>query len=852
MAAPPILKRLMHRRVQLTVLSALSFLCLVATAIMTTQVFLTLDEYGSSRADNAHWASAQLEVDQVKLILALEKASSPSPASLEEVRQRFDVLYSRAATLKNGASYREAYAGTSAQIGLFDILATLDSIVPIIDDQNDGLTTQRNAVLQKITDLTLAIRRLSAEGIVADARRAEDARKILTSKLIELTVLSLLMLIALMALLSLMWQLYRLYRRRAFQNRITLNRLSTILNTSQDAVLVVCPKGNIVDVNTAAETMFSLSQPDGSRKTVSQVLYRKSEDGTLSSISGEKLLQSCSDGPNRCCNLTALGPGGAFFPVELSADIAARAGDQVCVCFIRDISRRVAAEEEMQEARDNALAGERSRARFLGVISHEMRTPLHGILGTLDLLDETLLSPEQARYSQVMQSSGQVLLTQINHALDVTQADGGQLLLNEKEFDLDTLLDDLILSQKFEAKSKDIGLELLMEDPPFGRVLGDPDRIKQVLLNLLSNAIKFTSHGQVTIEVARIGKPGTNGDMVEFQISDSGIGISESDLPHIFDDFFRTTSEEGPLAEGTGLGLGIAHEIVILMGGQIGAESLKGEGSLFWVRIPLPCAKKAAQQPSEPGTQAPRLVRPLDILVVEDNATNRFVMFEMLRKDHHKVTQACDGFSAVALAARKSFDLILMDVSMPGVDGIEATRQIRNGIGASCDARIVFLTAHMHPDQDDRLRTAGADAVYTKPLRRSALRFLIADGDTSLRRQNAPARVQVDDTILDQLHAVLAGPKFTFLIESFISEGNAFVKKLEDIRALPPAVLVDYLHRFAGSAATFGAVAIQATLCQAEAAALGGDYDKVEQELRYLPELWNTTLSVIQTRRQAA
>lgn len=851
MQVPPLLKRLVRRRVQLTVLGGLSFLCLTAAAIMTVQVFLKLEEFGSAKIDNIPWATTQLEVDQVKLIRALEKASVDTPGSMVKLRARFDILYSRTKTLLNGASYREALAGTSAEDTLSGILAELDWMIPAIDGNNDALIAQKDDLLVRATGLTVLIRRLSSQGITADARRVEEERKAITVGLIELTVLSLLTLIALISLLSLMWQLYRLYRRRAFQNRITLNRLSTILNTSQDAVLVVDPDGEIVDVNSAAETMFALALPDGKRKTVSQVLYRKADDGELLPISGERLLQSCADGPNRCCNLTARSCDDEYFPVELSADVATRAGDTVCVCFIRDISRRVAADEEMRAARDEALAGERSRARLLAMISHEMRTPLHGILGTLDLLDETPLSREQGRYSQIMQGSGQLLLNQINHALDVVQSDGGQLLLNEKEFDLDALLDDLILSQKFEAKAKRIELELLPQDIPLGCVRGDPDRVKQVLLNLVSNAIKFTSNGKITVEAARTGQPGTKDDMVEIQVSDSGIGISEENLPHVFDDFVRLAEDDIPLAEGTGLGLGIARQIVTLMGGRIGAESVKGEGSLFWVRIPLPPAPPSAR-PSKKQQQDSGTTPPLDILVVEDNATNRFVMLEMLRKDHHRVTPACEGAKGVTIADGHKFDLILMDVSMPGVDGIEATRRIRNGNGASRNSRIVFLTAHVHPDEDQLLRSAGADAIYTKPLRRAMLRSLISDSSTTVRKPQVPVDSQLDETVLDQLYSVLADQKFSLLLSDFIDEGDAFVHSLRDIRSLAPEIAIDRMHRFAGSAATFGAVAVQAMLCRAEMAMLANDVDRAEDVLRNLPALWDSTLTAIRSRRLAA
>ena len=729
-------------------------------------------------------------------------------------------------------------------------MSELDEMLRIIDGGDPNIIVGNSALKKKVSDLTLPIRRLSSYGVAADVRKIEEEQSAIVSKLIELLILSFLMLVALISLLSLMWQLYRLYRRRALQNRIILNRLSTILNTSQDAVIVVSPNGEIVDVNNAAELMFALTQQDGTRKTVSQILHRKSDYDELLPVSGDNLIQSCIDGPNRCSNLSARGRDGAVFPVELSANITMRSNDTVCVCFIRDISRRVAAEEEVLAAQDLAFAGERSKARFLGMISHEMRTPLHGILGTLDLLDETPLSPEQSQYSHVMQSSGQLLLNQINHALDVTQADGGKLLFNEKEFDLDVLLEELFISQQFEANAKGIDLELLLQDGPFGRATGDPDRIKQVLLNLISNAIKFTFEGHVTFEVARIGKPGADKNMMEFQVCDTGIGISEDDLPHVFDDFYRTAGNEEPLTEGTGLGLGIAKEIVTHLGGRIGVESVKGEGSLFWVRIPLTFVKNTIQTPEE--KQDILITSPQKILIVEDNATSRFVMLEMLRKDHHHVKQACDGAKAIAIAEQEAFDLILMDVSMPRIDGIEAANRIRQGNGASRNTRIVFLTAHIQSEQDNGLKSADADAVYTKPLRRSTLRTLLADNDVAIRTQDTQNDGPLDEVVLDQLCSVIADQKLDSLLQAFVTEGDAFMENLKDIRSLPVETLVDTLHRFAGSAATFGALSLQSILCRAQTAVHNRDFEQAEKELSELPVIWTSTVSAIRIRRQAA
>ncbi len=851
MSLRKIMKYLFRRRVQLALYSGISLACLVATAILTAQVFLKLDEYKSSNRDNMPWTITQLQVDQLKLINAIVGPDTLDPEKLQILRQRFDILYSRTQTIKNGESYKLALADTAAGTELSEISETLDRMVTIIDADDASLIRQRQLLLDATTGLTDPIRRLSAAGIMVNARLAEVERSFITSKLVNLSVLSLLMLLALLSLMILLWRLYHLYRKRAFQNRITLNRLATILNTSQDAILVVDATGKIIDTNGAAETMFALLRAAETPVSISQVLFSRSDDGTnrLTPLSAQKLTLSCANGPNRSTNLIARNKTGLEFPVELSANKAARSGDEVCVCFIRDITNRLKAEADVRSARDKALVGERAKARFLGMISHEMRTPLNGILGSLDLLEETGLREDQERYSKIMKSSGQLLLNQINDALDVTQADAGRLTLSHSTFDLDDLLLDLLHSQQPIAAAQDNSLTLLKPETNGELVQGDRDRVNQVLLNLIANAIKFTRGGEIAIEVTRLGGPDNPTDEVEFQISDTGIGIAESDLPRIFDDFVRLTDPNSPDIEGTGLGLGIARHLVSLMNGKIGAESVKGEGSLFWVRIPLPRAHSDVTLKPDLPDEARKADR-MDILVVEDNFTNRQVLCELLQKDGHRVTLAVDGPQGVAAANQTRFDVIFMDINMPGFDGIEASRRIRNEGGPCAGTRIIALTAHYQPEHDLQMQTAGFDAVQSKPLRRSVLRQLLAGDQQPPEPPRKPANI--DWEVLDQLTAVLPDRKIAKLLDGFESEGQGLIDGLPSLKAEGARQFAARLHSFAGTAATLGAVSLQSMLSRAETFVIEGDLETADQFLDDLPKIWLETLQEIQQHCLAA
>lgn len=854
MTARRFIRRIMARRSQLFLLSASALICLIATAVLTVQVFLRIDDYRAAQGDNVQWTVAKLEVEHAKYILAIEHLSPTEPRTLADLRQRFDVLYSRVDTLTNATNYQQALHSPRAREITTELSLRVQQMATIIDGSDSSVYDHRDDLMRQAHALDEVVVQLSAIGIAYDVDRRESQRTLLAGKLTQLIALSLVLLATLLALLALFWQLYTRYRRRAFQNRTTLNRLATIINTSQDAILVVCPTGEIIEGNRVADTIFGLPRGDKPRAEITDILFKREDGGAMTPVTADTLFASCADRPNLCTKLSARDKTGRTFPIELSANMAARSGDNVCICFLRDISQRIATEAEMRSARDKALAGERAKARFLGMISHEMRTPLNGILGALDLLDDTELTDEQARYTQIMQSSGQLVLNQINDALNITQADGDRISLVSDSFDLDALLDDLITAQQPQADAQGTRIALTTPHEPLGMVLGDKNRLHQVLLNLLSNAIKYTRDGQITIEATRTRPPGPPGpeglalgDEVEFQIIDTGIGIDEDDLSRIFDDYVRLQGETP--AEGTGLGLGIARHLVRLMGGTIGAESERNEGSLFWVRLPLPPAYGTNDTPAPPRLH-PLPAGKLDVLVVEDNDASRFVLHEMLRKDGHHVVLTDNGTDGVTEAARHRFDLILMDINMPGIDGIKATRLIRAGAGASSDSRIVALTAHFMPEHSDRFRGVEIDGIYTKPLRRADLRELLSGGPVRSRPDLASAGM--DTQILDQLCAVLPAKNLSRVLNDFVAEGQSFIDGLPEASAAPAPDLAARLHQFAGSAATFGAVALSSALCRAESAAHAGDADSLDEELSALPGLWRSTLPEINSRRRAA
>ncbi|SHK81353.1 PAS domain S-box-containing protein [Roseovarius marisflavi] len=848
MPTDKVLSFVASRRLQLAALSAVVALCLLAASVLINAVFEKLDRYSTASQDGVYWTMSQIEVDQLKLIVELERMKVAQNPDFAQLRQRFDLFYSRVMTLRNAAVYRSILDGTDVAADVQAIFTRLDEMVVMIDGDDQSLLGSRDRILSLVTSMTTPIRDIAIAGISVGAARADGERNVLTQQIITLTVLTIMMLSALFLALLLVWRLYEDSQRQAEQSRNTTNRLTTILNTSQDGILVVGPSGEVQDTNGAADRMFALPQADKSSVPISNFLFRTDPDGGLTPLTGRRLLAECEQGSKRFDDLVVRSLDGREFPAEISADIARRGEMSVCICFVRDLSERLAAEAEIVSARDRALSGERAKARFLGMISHEMRTPLHGILGALDLLHDTGLTSEQERYAKVMKSSGQMLLTQISDALDMTQVGAGKMVLRRDVFDLDGMLQELVENQQALARAQNNKLELLIAKDGLGRVEGDRGRIYQVLLNVVSNAIKYTQNGQITIEAARAASSPDVDPIVEFQISDTGVGISEENLARVFDDFVRVGSSDANQPEGTGLGLGIARHLVTLMGGEIGAESLPGEGSLFWTRIPLPVKNRAPPAPR--AETAPAVIAPLDVLVVEDNANNRLVIEAMLKNDGHRVTLACDGVEGVAFAAETLYDLILMDINMPRMDGIEATRRIRADNGASSSTRIVALTAHFSSDKATELRAAGMDAVETKPLRRATLRDILAGIATTMQAHNPS--IVVDNSMLSQLGTSLSMASIIGLLDRFQAEGTQIIADLDTLHAMPPEVLADRLHGFSGSAATTGAVALQAILEQAETALRQGDKDTAAHLLKELPKIWTDTMAHLSARHRAA
>lgn len=378
--------------------------------------------------------------------------------------------------------------------------------------------------------------------------------------------------------------------------------------------------------------------------------------------------------------------------------------------------------QTLTEAKDAAEAASRAKASFLAMMSHEIRTPMNGILGMAGLLEGCDLDAEAQLYARTIAQSSGSLLAILDSILDFTRLDAGKLELAPDLFELPPLIEAVAGLMEAGARKKGLALSVAI-DPQVPRwLLADALRLRQILLNLLGNAVKFTQTGRVSLHVAA-AREQDGVAQLSFAVRDSGPGIAPEALPRLFQEFIQADSSISRRFGGSGLGLSICQRLAALMGGEITVESQVGQGSLFTFTAPFPIGEaairdEAAEQPAIP---------PSRILVAEDEPTNRTVISVLLRRAGHLVQLAEDGEAAVEAAQKGDCDLILMDMRMPGVDGLEATRRIRALEGSAGSVPIIALTANAMAEDREACLAAGMNDYLAKPISPARLHSLLAD-----------------------------------------------------------------------------------------------------------------------------
>jgi PAS domain S-box-containing protein len=606
--------------------------------------------------------------------------------------------------------------------------------------------------------------------------------------------------------------------------------MNTVIETSLDGVIVSDDSGTILEYSQAAETIFGFNAAEAVGKNLADLIipdhHRTAHDNAMQRIrsGGDQFIV----GTGRV-RMDALRKDRSLFPVEFSIQAAQTSKGQIFIAFLRDVSSTIAAEQDLVTARDAALAGEKLKTDFLATMSHEIRTPLNGLLGNLSLLADTERCERQDRIIGDMETSGRLLMNHISDVLDITRYDAGVMALDIVPMNVSILLQDIIDSQSATAAASSTTLNWAWHGPKRDCVLSDPDRVQLILMNLIGNAVKFTQDGHVSVK-AEIIAPKDAASPLRFCVTDTGPGIDPALIPRIFDDFVTGNAAYDRDVGGTGLGLSIAKRFATALGGTISVESDLGKGSTFEVILPMP--------PTPQDFAAPKLSSeareeiPLSILIVEDNEINRVVAREMLEASGHTVAEAHNGRDGVAQANKTLFDVILMDISMPVMDGRAAARLIKSGNGPSATTPIIALTAHASHEDQISFAEAGMVTTLTKPISRTDLREALSDINIS----NATQGISADNT---PDHDMTNSPIYAKLISRFVAELDALQAELQN-GDLTLADIGHRAHHAAGSAATFQSDDLAEPLQQLAIAARAADDAQLDAASAAFETAWQT------------
>jgi len=435
--------------------------------------------------------------------------------------------------------------------------------------------------------------------------------------------------------------------------------------------------------------------------------------------------------------------------------------------------RELARERSAQ--RQQADAANRAKSDFLAMMSHEIRSPLNGIMGYTDQLLDSSLAPEQRRSAEIVRQCGKALITVIDEILDFSKIEAGKLELACDHLDLADVLDDVAAMTRVAAQGKGLRLTVAIGDDVPRHVKGDEGRLRQILLNLVSNAIKFTESGSIDIGVELVDA-GAERAVVRFAVRDSGIGIPLEAQAYLFDAFYQVDGNYRRKAGGTGLGLAICRKLVHLMGGEISVQSMPGMGSRFEFTADLARGAGATAMP-EATVHATEDNAPARILLVDDLELNRDIAVALLTQAGHTVDIAADGAEAVAAVAAGNYDLVLMDVQMPVMDGFEATAKIRALPAPQRDVPIIAMTAYATRQDIEHCKSAGMNGHIAKPIERRTLLDAVRSratesGTTGEASVDATSRAPLSEGVLEDLELDVGRDELARL-------ANAILKRLE-------------------------------------------------------------------------
>lgn len=560
--------------------------------------------------------------------------------------------------------------------------------------------------------------------------------------------------------------------------------------------------------------------------------------------------------------LDIIAKNGEIRIVQMRSIRAEFQGASVHVLSLRDVTAQKLLEEELRKAREGAKAADRAKNNFLANMTHEIRTPMIGILGMTELTLATELTPKQRDFLEMVRHSADALLEILNDVLDYAKIETGKLELADLPFDLPATVQDAIRVFTPLAEKKGIKLSCFVAKDVPRNLMGDAGRLRQILVNLVGNAVKFTDMGMVRVETTlapdQTFTPGAPARLC-FSVQDTGIGIPQDKLGAIFDSFTQADGSTSRRYQGTGLGLAIFKHLVEMMGGEVAVRSEEGRGSAFTFTLPLLPVEAGYEKAPEAAVEA-TVLPPLHILLAEDNPVNQIFISELLEQQGHTVITAHTGRRAVKALKEREVDVVLMDIQMPEMDGIEATRIIRqSGNGtAKRDVPIIALTAHALKGDRERFLKAGMNDYLSKPvgleeLTASLAKVLGHKGEKPATKP--PETPKAEDAARETLDypwlLEKARGNKDFLARLF----NAFVTdQPKSLAAVEEALLAKDLdrlgflaHSLKGAAATMGAGELRAACLALEKSSKAGDEAEAERNYQAIKQAMDAVVQAMKS-----
>lgn len=565
--------------------------------------------------------------------------------------------------------------------------------------------------------------------------------------------------------------------------------LEITLESIGDAVIAADRNANILKMNHIAEELSGWSREDALGRPLDDVF--QTIDAKTGQLLENPFRQTLEQGLSiglKKDSLLLSRDGSKRYASANSSPIRDKQGNIVGIVVVfRDITRIRQIEESLKEAKEAAEAANRAKDEFLANMSHEIRTPLNGIIGmtTLTLLSE--LNPEQKENLNIIKMSGDALLNIINDILDFSKIEAGKMNIEATSFDFRDLINKNLGLHSVFAEEKGLQLEYEIDDEIPRLLIGDPYRLQQVLVNLISNALKFTENGKIHVSAGVREKRGTDLLLI-IAVSDTGIGIAPEQMNKLFKSFTQVDGSITRNYGGTGLGLYISKQLVNMMGGEIWVESLPGQGSTFKFTVKLGVAYEQAaslNKTTNGGHSLAKTQKPLQILLVEDDKTNQLVIANLLRTRGHRVETVNNGKEALQTWEKQDFDLILMDIMMPEMDGLETARQIRRAEAKNGKhIRIIAVTAHAAFSDREKVLAAGMDDYVAKPVQMDKL----------LQVVEKPEKPAAEDNLKEYfLQPRDSGQTYD---EEFTSKLEEFVRPLRTaLNSLNISGLENYAHK---------------------------------------------------------